>query len=83
MHRSDVELVQQRLEQSEAQKKADFTAMAAEMEKKKVEYQQSMLAQKSANNDKWVTWMHQLQAAQVEKQKDAVDEFACRITELE
>ncbi len=83
VHRSDVEVVQQRLEQSEAQKKVDFQAMAAEMEKKNREHQQSLHAQKSANDNKWATWMHQMQAAQAEKQKDTADESVHRIAKLE
>ncbi len=75
VHRSDVELVQQQLAQAEAQKQADFRAMTAEMEKRKMEHQQSLRMQKLATNDRWANWMQQLQTAQAEKEKDAADEY--------
>ncbi len=81
----------------EVQNQMDFHAMAAELEKKKVEFEdrqrlevekyQKVLcasqADKMANDTKWAAWAQQLQVDQATKQKEVADDFAHRIAELQ
>ncbi len=86
VHQSDVEQVQQMLAQSQAQNQADRQAMASEMDKRQMEYQKLIRAQKeekAANDEKWATWMQWLQTDQAKMQKGATDDFTRRIAELE
>ncbi len=69
VHQSDVECVQEMMSQKDVQNQADFRAMAAELEQKKVESNAAIrvewvksTGQQMALDAKWAMWVNQMQA---------------------